>query len=190
MQKEQENTPEEIQDSVPTAADSSEDTSTAPDHAEPEVIMEWITTAYRQTEKSKAWYAMMGVLVLIFVIYGLFSDSYGWIVSITFLLLAGVYYLTEMKPVPTVKVTVSDHGIRFGGRYFTFNEIKSFWIITDEGVRNLHLSFYKGAQREVVIMIAPTANVAKLRDYLLQQIPEEEGKKDRFSDQLIRNLGL
>lgn len=157
---------------------------------EPKILMEWITTAYRQTEKSKAWYIGMGLIVLIFVIYGLFSDAYGWIVSVTFLILAGTYYLTELRRVPTVKVTISDHGIRFGARFFPYNQIKSFWILNEEGVRNLHLSTFKGTVKEVSIILAEDVNIAKLRDYLLLQIPEEEGKKENFSDQLIRNLGL
>lgn len=159
-------------------------------HAEPIVYMQWVTTAYRQTEKGKAWYAIMGLVVMVFVIYGLLSDAYGWIVSLTFLLLAGVYYMTELKRAPVVQVSISDHGVRFGSRYFPYGQLKSFWIISDEGIRNLHLSTYKGAQREVSIMLAENINIAKLRDFLLAQIPEEEGKKESFSDHLIRNIGL
>ena len=150
--------------------------------------MEWSATAYRQTEKSRGWYAVMGLIVLIFVIYDLLTG--GWIVSVTFLILAGVYYYLETKRVPTVRVVISDHGVRFGPRYFLYNQIKSFWILHDGDVRHLNLNLHKGATRRIDIIIAPDINIGQLRDYLLLQIVEEEGKKEPFSDQLIRNIGL
>lgn len=158
------------------------------DVSAPKVFMEWLTPAYRQTEKSKGWYAVMGLVVLLFVIYDLMTG--GWIVSITFLLLAGVYYLNESKSVPTVQVMVSDLGIRFGGQYFSYDQIKSFWILNDPEIRMLYLRTYKGVDRQITIMVPENINIAKLREYLQLQATEEQGKKESFSDQLIRNLGL
>ncbi|MGE3278594.1 MAG: hypothetical protein AB7J40_02210 [Candidatus Altimarinota bacterium] len=154
----------------------------------PKTFMEWLTPAYRQTEKSKAWYAVMGLVVLLFVFYDLMTG--GWIVSVTFLLLSGVYYLNEAKPAPTLQVAVSDYGIRFGAQYFSYDQIKSFWILNDPEIRTLYLKTYKGVDRQITIMIPEDVNIAKLREYLQLQITEEQGKKESFSDQLIRNLGL
>ena len=156
----------------------------------PRIFMQWATLAYPQREKSKAWYVFMGLIVLAFVIYGLFADEYSWIVSVTFLILAGVYYLSDMKTSPAILISISDHGIRFGSRYFPYSQIKSFWIITEDDIRNLHISLYKGVNREISIMIDENINIAKLREYLQLQIPEEEGKKMSFSDHIIRNFGL
>jgi len=173
-----------------TPAEKAPPATQDPSEVQSKVYMEWATLAYRQTEKSKAWYAVMGLIVIFFVIYGLFSDEYSWIVSITFIILAGAYYVSELKKAPIVRIGISDHGINFGSRYYPYNQIKSFWIITEEGVRNLHISFFKGTNRELAIMIDEGINIAKLREYLQLQITEEEGKKEGFSDSLIRNLGL
>jgi len=160
------------------------------DPTNPRIFQQWATLAYPQREKSKAWYFVMGLIVLGFVIYGLFIDQYGWIVSVTFLILAGVYYLSELKRAPAILISISDYGIRFGSRYFPYSQIKSFWIITEDDIRNLHISLYKGVNREISIMIDENINIAKLREYLQLQIPEEEGKKMSFSDHIIRNFGL
>lgn len=155
----------------------------------PRVYLEWITPAYRQTEKSKGWYIVMGLIVLLFVIYGMFSgDSYGWIVSITFLVLAGVYYLSELKAVPAVKVEISQMGVKYGARFFPYNQLKSFWILNEDNARYLHLILTKGGSIDIIV--PAETNIAQLREYLLLQIPEEEGKEESFSDHLIRNLGL
>jgi len=158
---------------------------------DPNVLFEWIVPSYPQSEKSLGWYISMGVFVMVFVIYGLFfSDEYGWIISVTFLILAGVYYLSEMKPAPLVKVSVSDLGIRFGALFYAYDQIRSFWIINTEEVRKLHLNTYKGVSREVDILVPEDIRMSMLRDFLRTHIREEEGRKERFSDQLIRNLGL
>lgn len=156
--------------------------------SDPSIFTEWTTLAYRQTEKSKGWYGFMGLIVLLFIAYDLLTG--GWVVSITFLILAAVYYLSESKPAPVVKVTISDHGIRFGTQYFPYDQLKSFWILNDPEVRMLYLTSYKGVNRQISIMIPEEVNIIKLREYLLLELTEEQGKKESFSDQLIRNLGL
>lgn len=190
MEKQKQNPPAAPAPEKESKGDTGANTKANSRQGQAKIMMEWVTLAYRQTEKSFSWYAVMGLIVLVFVIYNLFADKYGWIVSITFLIMAGVYYLSELKKAPTVLVSISDHGVRFGARYFAYNEIKSFWIYTEENVRNLHLTLYKGGDRDIGIMIDDEINIAKLREYLLSQIPEEEGRKETFSDHLIRNLGL
>jgi|CXWL01.1.fsa_nt_gi hypothetical protein len=160
------------------------------DFALPKTFVEWFSPAYRKTEKGMAWYVLMGLVVLAFVLYGLLSGEGGWVISITFLVLAGAYYLSEMKPAPVLKVTISDHGIRYGTKTYQYSDIRSFWIINDEGVRSLHLRLYKGSIREVSIMIPEELNLSLMRDYLLLQLTEEVGRKENVSDKLIRNLGL
>lgn len=153
----------------------------------PKVFMNWQTPAYRRALKSKGWYLFMGLLLTLFIAYDLYTG--GYIVSITFLILAGVYYLSELKPVPVVTVVISELGVGFGPQFLGFDQLQSFWILNTD-IRSLHLKTHKGVIREVSIPIADEINIAALRDFLKLQIPEEEGKKESFSDQLIRNLGL
>lgn len=151
------------------------------------IFAEWQITPVAY-QKSKGWYAFMALIVLLFVLYDLWTG--GWIMSVTFLLMAGVYYLYELKPAPRLQVLISDHGISFGGKFYSYAEIKSFWLIQDDGVRSLHVKTLKGIQRELAMDLPFGLSIPKLRDYLLLNIPEEAGKRESFSDQLIRNLGL
>jgi hypothetical protein len=150
--------------------------------------MQWVTTAYRKTEKSMAWYVVMSLILLLFIAYDLFTG--GYIVSITFLILAGVYYMSEMKPVPMVEVVINELGIRFGRKFFHYDEIDSFWLLNEENARHLKLKLHQGAERRFDIIISDEINLAKLREYLRMHISEEQGKKEAFSDQVIRNLGF
>jgi hypothetical protein len=158
---------------------------------EPIVYIEWIAPAYRQTEKSKGWYALMALIILVFVFYGLFfSDSTGWIVSITFLILAGVFYMGELKSAPSLNMKVMENGVKSGERFYSYSQIKSFWILNEENSRHLHLTLKKGTPRHIAIVVPDDMNMTELRDILLLHIPEEEDREESFSEQLIRNLGL
>jgi len=154
-----------------------------------QIFMEWVTPAYPMFEKSWGWYFLMMVIVLGFVAYDVWTG--GWIVSVTFLLMAAVYFISQLKPTPTlVKVQITDHGVRFGQRFYEYSQLKSFYLILDEDYKVLYLSVLKGLERRISILITEEVNTAILREYLLLQIREEVGKKESFSDQLIRNLGL
>jgi hypothetical protein len=174
---------------VPVSAPDGE--QQAPPQAEPTVYMEWIAPAYRQTEKSKGWYALMALIILVFVVYGLFfSDSSGWIVSITFLILAAVFYMGELKSAPSLNMKVMGNGVKTGSKFYSYQQIKSFWILNEENSRHLHLSLKKGTPRHISIVIPDDMDMAELREILIIHIPEDEDREESFSEQLIRNLGL
>lgn len=154
----------------------------------PKILLEWQTPVYLQSEKSKGWYLLMGFFVFLFVIYDLMTG--GWVVSVTFLLLAAVYYFLEQKKSPIVKAAITDVGIRFGSQFFQYREIQSFWILTEDGLRTLYFKPLKGVNREISIFLPDETPISRVRGLLKPQISEEEGKKESFSDQLIRNLGL
>ncbi len=154
-------------------------------------VIEWIAPASPQGIKTMGWYVFMGMMVLFFVVYGLLSqDSYSWVISVTFLLMAGVYYFFEMKPKGYLRISISELGIFYAGQFYAFSQIKSFWILNDPDHRALHFRTYAGALRELSILIPIEVDIGKVREYLKFQIPEEEGRRESFSDQLIRNLGL
>ncbi len=154
-------------------------------------VIEWIAPPSPQTTKTLGWYIFMSLIVLFFVVYGLLSqDSYSWVISVTFLLMAGVYYFFESKPKGYLRLSISELGIFYASQFYAFNQIKSFWIINEPDHRALHFTTYKGALAELSILIPIEVDIAKVREYLKFQIPEEEGRRESFSDQLIRNLGL
>lgn len=158
---------------------------------EPSVYIEWIAPAYRQTEKSKGWYILMGLIILVFVFYGLFfTDSTGWIVSITFLILAGVFYMGELKEAPSLRMKIMENGVKSGNKFYTYQQIKSFWILNEENSRHLHLTLKSGTPRHISIVVPNDMNMTELREVLLLHLSEEEEREESFSEQLIRNLGL
>lgn len=154
----------------------------------PKTFLAWQTPAYRKLEKTRAWYLLMILVVGIFIVYDLWTG--GYVVSVTFLILAAVYYLLESKPVPVIAVAITEMGLRYGTQFYAFSDLRSFWILSTVEPKTLHFYTQKGVAKELSVFLPSDINVAQVRDYLLLKLPEEEGKKESFTEELIRNLGL
>ena len=152
-------------------------------------LMAWETPEYIHHDKDKRWYIIAGSVVLFFVLFGIFTGSLS--MAIAFLLLAGVYYIMQQQKPKQVHVIISEMGIHFGHRYYPYNLIESFWILYHPPqVTTLNIRLVKGVDRNISIELGEEVNPGDLRDYLLTQIPELEGKEESFTDALVRRLKL
>ena len=99
--------------------------------------------------------------------------------------------LLEHQKKPKVnEVQISEYGIRFGKILIPFSNVKRFWIIHNPPfVDELHLLTGSRSNPEIVIQLVGTDPV-RLRQFLVTQAYEWEGKHLSFLDVLIRILRL
>ena len=55
-------------------------------------FIQWIAPAFRHARRPLSWYLIMGGIILVFILYGLYTQSY--LTSITFII-----RLTSIRPV-------------------------------------------------------------------------------------------
>jgi hypothetical protein len=156
---------------------------------ESDIAIRWKAPAYRYMEKTIGWYATMGAIILIFVLWGILTDSY--IVSVTFLILAAVYYMLQKDRPPMLNVEISDMGIKFGKTLYKYSDIDAFWLYYEPPeLHALNFRIKRKLESQISIDFPEDLPVATLRDYLLGQIPEKLNMEEPFTDSLIRHLGL
>ena len=149
----------------------------------------WETPEYAHHEKSNKWYMVAGGILLFFVLIGIFTGSAS--MAIAFLLLGGVYYISHQKKPKHIHVIISELGINFGHRYYPYNIIDSFWVLYQPPhLTTLNLKLNKGAMRVISIELSKEISPGDLRDYLLTQVPEQEGKEEGFIDAISRKFKL
>ena len=78
-------------------------------------------------------------------------------------------------------------GVRIGNLFFPYSQIKAFWIIYDHGIRTLNLRALNHWFGDVVIQLDEIDPV-EIRNFLVGQIPEWEGKREPVSETLLRIL--
>jgi len=146
-------------------------------------IVSWVTPEYIRHERGLVWKIVMPIIVIASAIAGFYYDN--WTFSVAIVALAIVYSLVHLEHPKNVEVKLSDIGIKVGTRVFPYGRIKSFWLIYEPPYVET-LNFYaKGSLTEMTIYLNGQ-DPSQIRDFLINKIPEIEGKTEALSDIFLR----
>jgi len=148
----------------------------------------WSAPSFLRYERGTVWFAVMGTLNALLLIYAYLTGSIT--MALVFVLLPVVLILEHRRKPEMVQVIISEYGIKFGNLKFPYSNIKKFWILHDlPNLDELHLLTNERLHPEVTIPLMGT-NPVSLRNYLITQILEWEGAKSSLMDTLVRLLRL
>ena len=154
-----------------------------------QAVFSWTAQEYIQHPKSKFWYTAAAIIIASVIVINAFTNNFTMALAV--LVLAGVYQYTHSHHPPReIKITVSRMGIKVGKMIFPFSHIQLFWIIhLPPHINTLNLRVKDHFFSDVIIQLNDQ-DPAELREYLCGQVPEWEGKSERFSDVILRLLKL
>lgn len=153
-----------------------------------EVIFSWVAPEYIQHQKTARWYMIATAIALIFIIGAIFTAN--WTMAIAILVFTAVYeYTQRFHPPKIVDVQISDLGIHVGQIFYPFSSMQAFWIMLKPGLKTLNIRVHRQFYSDVVIQLMDQ-DAAKIRNYMVGQIPEWEGKDERLQDLILRLLKL
>ncbi|MBT4384667.1 hypothetical protein HOD30_02880 [Candidatus Peregrinibacteria bacterium] len=153
-----------------------------------QAVFHWIAPQFIRYKRGVLWYLVMGLLDAALIAYAVWSDAITMV--ILFVILPLVFlYMQRHKPMD-LDVKISPYGIQFGKDKIPFSSIRRFWIFHHPPyVDELHILTDNKWHPELTIPlmgIDPTL----VRQYLITQIHEWEGKQPSLIDTLIRLLRL
>lgn len=158
------------------------------DSAFDKALAAWTAPEFFRYRRTWLWYSIAILLDAALLVFAYYSGSIT--MGLVFLVLPAVFALEQRKAPQTVEVVISSYGIKFGNKKFPFSEIKKFWIIHHPPhINELHILSSNRINPELTIPMMGTDPVA-LRNFLVTQIGEWEGKKENTLDILIRLLKL
>lgn len=153
-----------------------------------EVILSWEAPEAIKHSKGILWFIGAGILAMALVLYAFWTNS--WTMAVAFIVLAGVYTLSHHREPGKMEVKVSSLGIQAGKRKIPYNQIKAFWIVYNPPeVKVLKLMTTDKFLGEITLQLDGQAP-GPLREYLLKQVPEFEGKSESLIDVIIRRAKL
>jgi hypothetical protein len=154
-----------------------------------EAVFTWIAPEYIQHPKGRIWYFVASIVTAIFFIGATITANYTMALAI--LVFTGVYYyLHKHHPPKNIHITISKMGIKVGNMIFPYSHIKAFWIFYNPPfIKTINLRVKDHFFSDVIIELNNEDPVL-IRQFLCGQIPEWEGKNERFSDVLLRILKL
>jgi hypothetical protein len=151
---------------------------------EEKVIMQWRAPEFIKHPKGALWFAIAALGVALLIFYAIQTNSFT--MALAFLVLAGVYLIAHHKDPGEIDVKITTLGIRAGQRKIPFNQIKAFWIVYHPPkIKTLKLLTTDKVLSEITIQLDGQEPGA-VRDFMLKQVPEYEGRGENFIDAFIR----
>lgn len=153
-----------------------------------QVILSWQSPDVIRYEKGILWYAIAGLIDAALIAYSVWTGS--WTMGAVFVILPLVYLLQQRKKPQMQQVILSAYGIKFGMLKFAYSDIQKFWILHEAPhTEELHLLTNNRVHPEVTISLAGQ-DPALIRNFLVTQVREWEGKKQSAMDMIVKILRL
>ena len=148
------------------------------------VLLHWQAPEFIKHDKSIKWFVLAGIAVAALIWYAVQTHSFT--MAVAFIVLAGVYGLSHHHEPCTVDVKVTSLGMLVGSKKIPFNQIKAFWIVYHPPkIKTLKLLTTDQMFAELTIQL-DGQDPGEVRDFLIKQVPEYEGRGENFIDTLIR----
>jgi hypothetical protein len=141
-----------------------------------QVILSWSASEFVQHDKSNRWYFNLGVgavtvAILTFVITRQILSA---VVILLMAVMFGLYGRTKPK---TLQYAVQTDGIIVGNDFLTYDTIKSFSVIAENGMPYVQILLQKRLSIPVNIYADP-AQLDQVATILGQYIPYDQKKRD------------
>lgn len=149
-----------------------------------EALLRWQAPRYLRYERGWFWFLCLLLVFGGLSLYGYLTGSLT--MAVVFAIVPLVLILEHRKKPDTVEVVISEYGIRFGEMSLPYSNITRFWIIHNPPfVNELHVEVDKRLHKEYVIQLM-NVDPTSLRQFLVTQIVELEGKHLSFLETLTR----
>ncbi len=151
-------------------------------------LLSWLAPRFLRYPRSTSWFVGVFGISGLLAWYAVLTEA--WTMLVVFIILPMVLVLEHRHKPENVRVVISEYGIGYGAVQVPYSQIKCFWIghhppMVDE----LHLVVNSRWMPEVVIPLMGN-DPALIRQFMVTQAPEWEGKKLSMMDVLIRLLRL
>jgi hypothetical protein len=153
-----------------------------------EGLFGWYAPEWIRFERTWKWYLIAGIFDAALIAYAIWEGS--WSMALVFGIVPLVYMLEHRRVPEITSVVVSHWGIKYGDIKIPFTEVKRFWIHHHPPhVDELRLQTTSLLHSEVTIPLMG-ASPSLIRQYMLTQVPEWEGKHMSLLDVVTRILRL
>ena len=157
-------------------------------HAYHDVMISWRAPEYIKIKKSYTWFVIASLMTILLVVYSLKEGSWSFAMAVMAAAIAyGVYVRQKPK---NVEIVVSEMGIKIGKYKIPYSHMRVFWIVYHPPfIQTLNIRTVDAFTPDIAIQLGEQSPV-KVREYMVKQVPEWEGKHENFIDSLARLLKL
>lgn len=152
------------------------------------VVLSWAAPTFQKNNKTIKWYLVALGLITLLIAYSAWQKD--WFVIVITIIVSAVlfWYIHSVNPTD-VGYRVTPIGFYVDEKFYPFSEMHSFWMVYNESVKNIYITFNKKYLPSLVINVE-AVDPMTLKGYLLKKIPEQENRGEGLADKLTRMMGL
>jgi len=149
------------------------------------VLYNWKVPAYNEHKRSVSWYLWMVIIATGLIIYSIVTANF--LFALIVILVVFIVMIKVFEKPANLNFQITEKGIIIGQEYYTYEEIKNFYIIYDPpAVKKLFFSV-KGLGPDLAINLNDI-NPIPIREKLLEYIDENLEKEEQTLDEQLDTL--
>jgi hypothetical protein len=147
--------------------------------------VKWTALEYIAQDKGPAWFVAYGLVVFIIAAaIWLITESY---LSLAFMLILSIGFGVYAARKPQMQeFEVNGSGVRFAGKFYSYNQFRSFALVQDGAVPSVWLMPLQKLRPPLIMYFAP-AEGEKIMDILEDYLPHEQKDYDML-ERLMRYI--
>jgi len=167
-----------------------------------EQYLHWQVPEYRIPTRSRTWYIIASVFIFGCIFFSLFtisswklvflgSDS-NFLFILILIISAVIMYTHEKQPPMMVDFELGPEGVKIGGKFYDYDDIKNFCVLykPKQSIKQLYFEF-KSATRQRLSVPLRRMDALTVRNFLIRYLDEDlERSNDPLSEQLTKLLKL
>ncbi|HRY60051.1 MAG TPA: hypothetical protein P5096_01585 [Patescibacteria group bacterium] len=149
------------------------------------VILSWETGRVRKNKNAIYWVAGFFIVILASIGYFGYINQWSSVAVFFLLLITTIWYV--FISVKTVKVSISEGGFWLDGVFYSFENIKGYWVVEDSGL------FYfvtKGRFSSNISFPLGETPVNKIIALLPQELVRVENMGEDLHDKIARLFNI
>ncbi|MBL7141499.1 hypothetical protein ISS21_00130 [Patescibacteria group bacterium] len=157
------------------------------DHGQ--VILKWYFPEYTQYQRSKSWYVIVGLVLVIAIFYSFLTANFLFTL---FLVLFGLIFILHLRRTPIkVEFKIFEDGLMVGARFYEWSEIRNFRLVyRPPETKRLYLDLKSVLIPDLSVSLEdqnPLEIRKALKEYLEEDLSKEE---ETLIDRLNRWLKI
>lgn len=131
----------------------------------------WDIPEYTKYPHSRLWYIGAAVFLLACIAYAIFFEE-NYLFAFILLLITIIFTFHEMREPGVAQFGITDRGLVWRGFLFPYKDVRNFWIVYDQDVQNIFITFKKATTPRLTIPLVDQDPI-EIRETLKQYIFED-----------------
>ncbi len=148
-------------------------------------LISWSAPEFVYYEKSPQYYYIAGAFIIILVFLMVYLKQ--WMTVAAIIITAIVLYIYSQKKPQVLKYGITNKGINIGTRYYSYIQLKSFWLIENPSSTCIHFEPTKRFSLPIIAQLGDL-KLEKVKKVIKKYLPEKTDQKEDLVDRIFRSL--